>query len=254
MRFCIGGLAAAACLVLCPSAGAIGPAVTPPSDQQRIERLISQLGDEDYFVRERAQQELAKIGFKAFDALSAAEEHDDIEVAARAKFLVRQMRIEWTVDSDPPEVKRLLQNYGLKDDAARLATVEQLAALEDDKGLAVLCRLVRFEKSALLAKVAALAALEGKVQKEVDWQRRESTINDSLGPSSRRAPSGCAPLHWRTAIPRARPINGRSTPRRRKKRSSNRRSFRRAPSRPRCGGSEWVYSNGWTAKTTPWPR
>src|SRR5262245_22290577 len=183
MRFRIGSLAAVACLVLCLSASAIGPAVAPPGDQQRIERLIAQLGAQDYFVRERAQQELAKIGFKAFDALSAAEDHDDIEIAARAKFLVRQMRIEWPVDSDPPEVSRLLQNYGLKDDGSRLATVEQLAALEGDKGLAVLCRLVRFEKSALLAKVAALAVVEGKVQKEVDWPRRESTINDCLGPS-----------------------------------------------------------------------
>jgi hypothetical protein len=138
---------AALCLAVCLASGAAGWDATPRSNHERIESLIALLGDKDYFVRERAQQDLVKIGFEAFDALSAAENHDDIEISARARFLVRQMEIEWTVDGDPAEVKRLLQNYALKDDAAHLATIEQLAELEGDQGLAVLCRLARFEKS-----------------------------------------------------------------------------------------------------------
>ncbi|HYW78330.1 MAG TPA: hypothetical protein VE890_02100, partial [Thermoguttaceae bacterium] len=35
-----------------------------------IDRLIEQLGDKDYFVRERAQAELAKYSFDAFEPLS----------------------------------------------------------------------------------------------------------------------------------------------------------------------------------------
>ena len=102
---------------------------------ERIGRLIEQLGDGDYFVRERAQQELAQIGFEAFDALSAAEDHDDVEVAARAKYLVRMMRIDWTADGDPAEVKVLLVNYPSANETARFGLIKQLAALPDDKGL-----------------------------------------------------------------------------------------------------------------------
>jgi len=164
---------------------------TPRPNHEQIQKLIVQLGDKDYFVRERAQQDLVKIGFEAFDALSDAENHDDIEIAARAKFLVRQMEIKWTVESDSAEVKRLLQNYALQDDAAHLATIEQLSELDDDKGLAVLCRLARFEKSVVLSKLAALAAIEGTkgkpAGKEIDWNRRQQVIDTSLGASSRPA-------------------------------------------------------------------
>ena len=106
----------------------------PAALADRVDKLIQQLGNDDYFIRERAQQRLAKIGFEAFDALEAAENHDDIEVASRAKYLVSHMQIEWTVDSDPPEVKRLLQNYGLKDEAAHLALLAQLIDLPGRQG------------------------------------------------------------------------------------------------------------------------
>ena len=50
---------------------------------ERIAELIDQLGADDYFQREKAQAELAAMSFEAFDALSAAESHPDIEIAAR---------------------------------------------------------------------------------------------------------------------------------------------------------------------------
>ncbi len=150
-------------------------------------RLITQLGDNDYFVRERAQAELAKIGFEAFDALEAAEDNDDIEIASRAKYIVSQMQIEWTIASDPPEVKRLLQGYGMKDEAGHLGVVGQLIDLPDDKGLPVLCRLVRFDKSLLLSKLAALAIIEQKKITLRRWVSREEAIRDNLGRSPRQA-------------------------------------------------------------------
>jgi len=151
----------------------------------RVDRLIEQLGDDDYFVRERAQQELAKVGFEAFDALEAAEGHEDIEIASRARHLVGQMQIEWIVADDPPEVKRLLQNYGLKDEAAHLTVVGQLIDLPHDNGLPVLCRLVRFDKSLLLSKLAALAIIEQKKVTDKRWSVRELAIGENLGRSPR---------------------------------------------------------------------
>src|SRR5262249_29291650 len=79
---------------------------------KKIEALIAQLGADDFFARERAQQELADIGYEAFDALSeAADNYDDIEIRLRAGYLVRMMRLASVVDSDPPEIKELFGNY-----------------------------------------------------------------------------------------------------------------------------------------------
>ena len=88
------------------------PAAAPQATVSagQIDKLIEQLGDEDYYVRQRAQDELARLGFEAFDDLTAATTHEDLEIAARAKYLLRLMRVEWTVKSDPPEVQKLLRD------------------------------------------------------------------------------------------------------------------------------------------------
>ncbi|HVU87388.1 MAG TPA: hypothetical protein VHD36_08700 [Pirellulales bacterium] len=153
----------------------------------RVQGLIVRLGDNDYFVRERAQGELGKIGFEAFDALEVAAENDDIEIASRAKALVNQMQIEWTTADDPPEVKKQLHNYGLKDEAAHIALIAPLAEIPGDKGLPVLCRLVRFDKSPVLSKLAALAIIEQKKPGAESWPAREKTIKEVLGNSPRAA-------------------------------------------------------------------
>jgi tetratricopeptide (TPR) repeat protein len=151
----------------------------------QIDRLIGLLGDDDYFVRERAQADLAKIGFEAFDTLEAAQDNDDLEIASRAKFLVGQLQIEWTIESDPPEVKKLLQNYGLKDDAARLALLQELGKLPDDRGLGVLCRVVRFDRKLVISKLAAMAIIEKKLTEDSEWNARERAIVENLGRSPR---------------------------------------------------------------------
>lgn len=182
---------------------------------ERVARLIAQLGDNDYFVRERAQQELAQIGFEAFDALSAAVDHDDVEIAARAKYLVRTMRVDWSPDGDPPTVKSLLSNYAALNETQRVELIKKLAALPDDMGLAALCRIVRFERT-LLSKQAAVAVLDQKLEtKPADaktddaWQRRERTIKQGIGSSSQagadwlktylasRSDAGAAVEAWR---------------------------------------------------------
>ncbi|HVW38344.1 MAG TPA: hypothetical protein VHB99_13605, partial [Pirellulales bacterium] len=116
----------------------------PAATERRIAALIEQLGDDDFFARERAQAELARIGFEAFDALSAAENNDDIEIAARAKYLVRAMQVDWVSDSDPSEIKSLLADFGAKSVRERGQLVKQLAALPDGKSWPALCRIVRF--------------------------------------------------------------------------------------------------------------
>lgn len=150
-------LVAAALLAARPPAPA-----EPPSSAHEVERLIDQLGDPDYHAREAAEARLAEFGYAAFDALSIAERHPDPEIAARARYLLRQITVDWNRPDDPEPVRRAFEGYdGLSLDE-RLKRVEQLYLLPADQGLAGLCRIVRFERNELLAKRAAMAACSRK--------------------------------------------------------------------------------------------
>jgi tetratricopeptide (TPR) repeat protein len=164
-----------------PAAEETKPNATP----ERIAALIEQLGDDDFFARERAQAELARIGFEAFDALSEAENNDDIEIAARAKYLVRSMQVDWIAEADPQEVKALLAEYGAKSVRERSALVKQLADLSEGKGWAALCRIVRFDSSPLVAKEAAVALMTQKAADDEAWQKLSSALQRGIGASIR---------------------------------------------------------------------
>ncbi len=194
----LAAIAAGCLLLLAAWAGAAEKnlaAETPPApaeadsaaSAERIAELIAQLGDNDYFVRERAQEQLARIGFEAFDALSAAENNDDIEIAARARYLVRSMQVDWVADSDPPEVKALLEEYDSKNLRERAELLKQLAALPEDKGTPALCRIVRFEKSPIISKQAALALMSPELMSDAAWATREAAIRRGMGESNRPA-------------------------------------------------------------------
>lgn len=184
---------AGACVALVAAAFAASarePDKSAPPTPDRVERLIDELGNEDYFVRERAQQELARIGIDAFDALNDAQDRHDLEIAERARYLLRLMQVDWTSETDPPEVKRLLGNYegeatgGGASETDRLNTIEQLAALPDGKGLAALCRIVRFERSLRVAKQAAAKIIEQKFEPTA-WSQRAALIRADIGRSTR---------------------------------------------------------------------
>lgn len=183
---------------------------SPDASQKRIAELIRQLGNDDFFVRERSQQELAQIGVEAFDALTEAENDKDLEIADRARYLIRSMNLEWTTDDEPPEVKQKLNNYGAEDEKKRGQIIDELAALPEGKGVGVLARLVRFERSALLSKQAALKIIEQKPLDEHHWAARAAAIREGIGHSPRPAarwlemylaahePKGCPPGAWAT--------------------------------------------------------
>lgn len=156
---------------------------------EEISGLIAELGADDFFDRERAQQALAEIGFEAFDALSEAEENaDDLEIQSRARYLVRMMRQASVLDSDPPEIKALLGDYESRGETERIERIKQVASLRHEKGLGVLCRLVRFERSTVLSKEAAAAViLQPWPDDEAAAQRRTEIIRRGIGQSARPA-------------------------------------------------------------------
>ena len=116
----------------------------------RIDMLISQLGHDSYATREKAQAELARMGLAAFDALLAAQDADDVEVALRARYLVRGMKVGWVREDDQPEVSIL----------------DRLAMEEGFRGTEALCRLAKFETNEMLPKKAAMLVMEEELPRE----------------------------------------------------------------------------------------
>lgn len=126
------------------------------------------------------------MGFEAFEALDAASDHADPEIASRARYLLRLMRVEWIASDDPPEVKQCLEHYELVDAEGRELRMRALARLPDGLGIHALCRLVRFEKSPPLSKAAATAFL-ARVKAEPPKPEEVKAIRQKLQKCKRPA-------------------------------------------------------------------
>ena len=153
---------------------------------ERVAALILQLGHDDYAMREKAQAEIERLGLAAFDALDEARNHEDIEIKLRARYLLRSMRVNWSIDSDAPEIKKILLKYGEKSDAERKNLMDQLANLQTIGGATALCRLVRFETSLPIAKRAALLVMNFDLPEERQVRADFSvSITNTIGLSKR---------------------------------------------------------------------
>ncbi len=151
----------------------------------RIARLIAELGDDNYATRQRAQEQLAQIGAEAFDALAEAQSHDDPEIAARSRYLLRGIRIEFTKEGDPAVVRQQLKEYHSLAPTQRLARIQALAVISDPAALAALCRIARYEQTEVLAKQAAVAVVGQKLPVGADLKQRAELIVGTLGVSQR---------------------------------------------------------------------
>ena len=148
--------------------------VQPPDQEAKVAKLIEQLGAGEFAAREKAQADLAKIGLEAFDALNDAQHHDDVEIALRARYLVRAMQVRWHQDSDPAEVIRVLKDYGEQTETERRSRIDRLKNLVELQGLVALCRLARFETSEELSKYAALKVMDYLPELKDDKVREEA--------------------------------------------------------------------------------
>jgi len=140
-----------------------GSSETPElrAEKRRVEDLIADLGSAQFFVRRQAEKQLIGIGADAFDDLRAVEHHLDLEIAARAQFILNSIQINWVRPGDPSQVVKLLSHYGELPVGERRERIELLSVLEQDWGLAALCRISRFDPSPVLARQAALAIMNG---------------------------------------------------------------------------------------------
>lgn len=154
---------------------------------ERINSLIRQLGHARYTVRRTAANELRQIGPEAFDLLHAASSDSDPEVAASARYLLRQITVRWVRTDDPPAVRRLLTDYGVLNDENRKTRVLLLAQLDDGEGVAGLCRIARFDRSPLVSRLAALAVIRPDDEDMRFPVVDADVIELELGPSARVA-------------------------------------------------------------------
>ena len=166
------------------------PATAEKATKERIQRLVGDLGSSHYTTRRAAANELRQVGSEAFDLLDAATESPDPEVAATANYLIRQVPVRWVQSDDAPAVRSSMRNYSQQSDARRLLRVESLDQLSGGKGLAALARIVRYDRSPLISRTAALAIIRPsekiKGRPRVDGE----IVERELGASSR------APAQW----------------------------------------------------------
>ncbi len=129
-----------------------------PTDPE-IATLIQQLGDPDCAVRDRAQEKLEKIGERAYNALTMAANHPDLEIAARARYLLQVLELPVIRESDLPQVKKILEGYKELSASEQLRRIRALMALPQGNGYRAACRLAHIENSPLLSKYIAVTIL-----------------------------------------------------------------------------------------------
>jgi len=160
---------------------------TSPSTQQRIQDLIRELGNPRYTSRRAAANELRQIGAEAFDLLHAATDDADPEVAASARYLLRQISVRWVQSDDPAAVRVILRDFGRESESARLESIEQLAELTDGAGVAGLCRIARFDRAPLVSRMAALAIIRPVERPAAHTPIDPHVVEHELGGSTRAA-------------------------------------------------------------------
>lgn len=172
------------------SAVALAP-LRADDDRQEpdVKVLVQDLASPEFEVRRLAQEQLQSMGLGAFDALLEAQFNPDVEVAHRARFILRSMAIEWVKESDSKDVKLILKNYGKADPIDRRPQIESLARLEDQRGVAALCRLSNYEFDPVLSKFAAIQVMqmdlsEGEHSREHMIRAIEVHVRPSARPAS----------------------------------------------------------------------
>ena len=137
----------------------------PGNEKPAIDQLAKQLGDESFAVRERAMDELWKLGAKALPALRKVEAADDIEASERARELIGYISVGLLYDS-PAEVKEMVMRFFKSNEDGKTIIVHKLISMDQWRQVMALARL---EKNAGLreriARICWKQKLAGVVSK-----------------------------------------------------------------------------------------
>ena len=164
----------------------VGPAA--PAGEDRVRQLIAEWPRSSILGEKWPSRSCSGWEWEAFDALLAAQHHDDIEIASRARYLLRSIPIRWTTDGDEADVKSLLRKYDEGGHEERQNRMEQLAAPDNSRRVPALCRVMRFETSEPLLKQAALLIMNHVMPPDgTCGEVLAETIRSAVGPSPRPA-------------------------------------------------------------------
>jgi tetratricopeptide (TPR) repeat protein len=99
-------------------------ATLPARADERLDRLIAQLGDTDPRIRDAAAGQIRARGLAVRDALVEASHCPYPEVAARARALIGEL--PWDLPDDPPVARQLLGTYGHQTEFGRKRIITQI--------------------------------------------------------------------------------------------------------------------------------
>lgn len=188
-----------ALLVAAAFAGtALAQEAVPPApedeltQEQKIEKLIGELGSDDWAVREAATKELARIGLPAAEAVEKLLESDDMELRIRAKKILAALRYVSKEDKEKIErqidlclwggeakeldeaTKKLIEDLSSEDWQTREDAVKELS----EKGLQVLravAKLLDTDDPDLKERVERVVkSIKEKAKTEMEEQLKKS--------------------------------------------------------------------------------
>lgn len=159
-----------------------------PATAAEVDRLIEQLGDVNFHVRNDAQWQLQNMGLSAFEKLRiAANSHENIQIANSAKYIIESQNIVWWLDTDSVEVRSYLANYSDAQISRRESSISLLGRLDSADAWMALCRLARYERHERLSRMAALTLLETLVEHPEISREIGNSIHVAIGAGNRTA-------------------------------------------------------------------
>ncbi len=149
-------------------------------DANTVSQLIAQLGDDDYLIRNNAQEVLMAYGgvIKAEleKALATAE---DPEIYQRLQFILKTIPLVWDEPGDAPELTEFILDYRRANVLSKMIVMEKLRQLPFDIQIKALDRIFRKEQNNGSALFAAMAFWYWRPEKDSpQYTQITQTIND----------------------------------------------------------------------------
>ncbi len=129
----------------------------PSRADTEIDRLVEQLGHDEYEMRQAAQKRLVDIGPPAEEAVRKALEHPDPEIRRRADIILKQ--IKWQLSGEyrerlGGEVAERWRNWETLEDEERMRLFVGCIWILGDDADALCFKVLRHEKSAVIIRRA----------------------------------------------------------------------------------------------------
>jgi len=166
---------------------------TPQRDPQ-FAKLLVQLGDERYALRERAERELEALGPRVYDDLLTVLRDRDPEISQRANRIAARLRQTICRSVENEQMREALNDYFGSTADTRRELIPYIRSRATDYAANVLVWIVKFEPEPILAKYAALELLNLKPTAAFGARQRNELIQAALTESRR------VPAQWLLAI------------------------------------------------------